>query len=69
MSGVTKMVEKLKEDIKYPVYGISKEEWGKMDESAKIELVILSGMDGDVIDEEIRFLYGERAVDYYRSTF
>lgn len=63
------MVKKLKEDIKYPVYGISQEEWDELDESAKIELVILSEMDGEEIDKEIRYLYGEKAVDYYRSTF
>ena len=69
MSGGIKMVKKLKEDIKCPVYRISQEEWDELDESTKIEILILSEMDGDIIDEEIRFLYGEKAVDYYRSTF
>lgn len=57
----------LKEDIKNNLFGIPPKVWDGLREEVKIELVILSQMDGELINHMLTYEYGEEAYNYYRT--
>lgn len=63
------MIDKLKEDVKAPLYGMSQNQWDSLTQEARIEILMLAQMDGQEIDDMLTYLYGEEAVDYYRGLF
>lgn len=60
-------LQQLKENIKKPLLGFTQEQWDNMSEELKIEILMLIQMDGETIEQELLYIYGEKSVDYYRE--